>query len=107
MEYFIVGNANLYLPSNSQDKSMYPILWYDSDSDPKLLVGGFGLGVSGWKHLKGRINLKMNTGLARNVYWDEPYFMTENGIDAAGPFQVRSSDFTLGVSGCGPLPTEG
>lgn len=99
VEYFLTGNANLYVPINSPQKGMYPVLGYDDDVDPKFLIGGFGIGVFGWKPLSSRTVFKMNAGLARNVYWDEPYFLTENGIDGAGPFHVRSSDFTLRLSG--------
>ena len=99
VEYFITGNSNLYVPVNSPQKGTYPVLGYDDELDPKFLIGGFGIGVTGWKPLGSRTSLKMNAGLARNVYWDEPHFLTENGMDGAGPVHVRSSDFTLGLSG--------
>lgn len=99
VEYFITGSGNLYVPVNSPHKGMYPVLGYDDGADPKFLVGGFGLGVSGCRPLSDKTSLKINAGFARSVYWDDPYFLTEDGIDGTGPFQVRSSDFTLGLSG--------
>lgn len=35
-EYFITVNGNLYVPVNNPEKGMYPILWYDKETDAKL-----------------------------------------------------------------------
>jgi hypothetical protein len=58
------------------------------------------------KSLGGKTGLKMNAGFARNVYRDEPYFLTENGIDAAGPFSGTTFRLYIGVERRSPLPTD-
>jgi hypothetical protein len=49
IEYFVTTNANLHIPFADGDKGAYPILWYDKKSDPKLQIGGFGVGFTAIK----------------------------------------------------------
>jgi len=49
IDLYITLNTNLYLAGKSSDKAMFPILGYDKTTDPKLLVGGFGIGLSALK----------------------------------------------------------
>lgn len=45
-QWFFSPNWNLYIPTNTSNKGTYPIIGYDKESSPKLLIGGYGIGVS-------------------------------------------------------------
>ena len=45
-ESFFTINGNLLYPINNPNQGVYPILFYDKETDPKILVGGFGMGLS-------------------------------------------------------------
>ncbi len=73
-------SGNEYYPLNSENKSQYPILWYTSQDGRGVLLGGFGAGVSYEKQYKPTFSLKYQANLQRSVFYDEPYFATdENG----------------------------
>ncbi|MDZ4681141.1 MAG: hypothetical protein SH848_17775 [Saprospiraceae bacterium] len=74
-------SGNEYYPLNSTNKTYYPILWYTSKDDRGVLLGGFGAGVSYEKQYKPTFSLKYQVNLQRSVFYDEPYFATdENGF---------------------------
>jgi len=74
-------SGNEYYPLNSENKTYYPILWYTSQDDRGVLLGGFGVGASYEKQYKPTFSLKYQVNLQRSVFYDEPYFATdENGF---------------------------
>lgn len=98
IEYYFTANANLYLPINTPQKGVYPILWYDKTTDPKLLIGGFGVGVTALKSIKNKVSIKGQANISKHTYWDEPDLFTEDGIVGAAAI-TGSSDFTIGLTG--------
>lgn len=97
-EVFVTANTNLYVPFNA-DKGLFPVLGYDKEATPKLLIGGFGTGVTMFKTIREKTRLKVQSNISRHTYWNEP--MTFRTVDNQnlGTFSSRSSDYTLGVSG--------
>ena len=97
VEYFVSGNANLYLPFNSE-KGMFPILGYDKETKPKVLIGGFGVGFAALKNIKKRTSLKGQINISRSVYW-ESFIFTNNVAAVTGQTDATSTDYTLGLLG--------
>ena len=97
VEYFVSGNANLYLPFNSE-KGMFPILGYDKETKPKVLIGGFGVGFAAAKRLNDRTSLKGQVNISRSVYW-ESFVFTNNVAAVTGQTDATSTDYTLGLLG--------
>ncbi len=98
-EYFITVNSNVYLPGNTSSKGTYPILWYDKTADPKLMVGGFGIGFSVLKPIKSKITLKGQANISRHAYWDESVGFRTITNQPMGDFSSVTSDYTLGLAG--------
>jgi hypothetical protein len=101
LEYFITGNGNLYLPINNPEKGTYPILWYDQDTDPKLLIGGMGVGAAVWKEVHPRLSLKGQANLSKQASWGEPIGAGDGGGNSLGAFLGGSADYTVGVGAMG------
>ena len=98
-EFFIVANTNLYLPGAGSDKGIYPILWYDKSTKPKVLIGGFGVGVSVFRSVSENVSLKGQMNFSKNAYWDEPMELRGYNNEPLGDFKYGSSDFSLGIGG--------
>lgn len=71
VKLYLALNGNLYMPFGS-GKQTYPILGYDKDADPKILLGGFGFGFSAVKEWKDKFLLKAQVNTSRHAYWEEP-----------------------------------
>lgn len=97
-EYFITVNGNLYLPINNADKGVYPIIAYDKETSPKLLIGGLGAGISAYKTIHERLSLKPQVNLSKHTYWDKPIVVTNGLGTAIFPFLSGSSDYSLGIA---------
>jgi hypothetical protein len=96
-EWFISPNVNLYIPLNNPAKGVYPVLWYDSKTKPKLLLGGFGIGGTIRKNSGKKVNLRGQANLSKHTYWDEPVLLSDENGMAIGPFLAGSSDYMLGT----------
>ncbi len=96
-EYFLTGNGNLYVPRN-QGKGLYPILGYDKETKPKVLIGGFGVGFSAWKKIKPKTSLKWQGNISRSVYWEALQFTDPNNVPI-GDASASSTDYSLGLTG--------
>ena len=73
-------NGNETYPVFNQLKGYYPILWYSSDDDRGILVGGFGAGVSYQKPLTDSKQLKLQLNGQRSRFYDQPsIYLDENG----------------------------
>ncbi|HYC86026.1 MAG TPA: hypothetical protein VEB86_12430 [Chryseosolibacter sp.] len=96
VQFFVTGNINQYVPRASA-KGMYPVLGYDSDVKPKVLIGGFGVGVCGWMRMGSKSSLKAQANISRSVYWEEVNFYDQTNADL-GHYPVATSDITLGPS---------
>ena len=97
-EFFIVVNANLCLPGKAANRGVYPILWYDKTTSPKLLIGGFGAGLAALRPLGEALTLKGQASLSKHTYWDEPIELRGGNNEPLGVFEYGSSDFSLGLN---------
>lgn len=97
-EYFITLNGNQYLPIQNPEKGRYPVLWYDKETDPKLLIGGFGAGVSAFRPLKEKVSLKAQANLSKQTYWGEPVRLVDEVSLPTGDFLAGSSDYAVGIT---------
>lgn len=111
-ELFIGLNQNLYLPANSEKKT-YHIFWIDDGAPLKVRMGGYGIGASVYKPLKGNFKLKAELNISRQRYWEEPldfkndqnipqgyqnYFKTDHltGLNVMGHYFLGKK-FSLGT----------
>mgnify|MGYP005814018883 CR=1 FL=1 len=95
-ELHVTASANLFVPLGSSGKYMYPVLWYNSDTDPKFQVGGWGIGVTATKPFTEKWLLKSQFNISRHAYWDESYFFTEDGTVGAY-YTYRTVEYTVGI----------
>jgi hypothetical protein len=77
---------------------MFPILGYDKETKPKVLIGGFGIGFAALKNIKKRTGLKGQVNISRSVYW-ESFIFTNNIAAVTGQTDATSTDYTLGLLG--------
>jgi hypothetical protein len=97
-EYFFTVNGNLYVPTKGNEKGIYPLLWYDKQTDPKFLIGGWGAGLAALKRVKDRVSLKGQANLSRHVYWEPPYQFTDESGSPSGIFQAGAVDYAVGLA---------
>lgn len=98
IQWFIAPNVNLYLPIGTPYKGVYPVLWYDKETTPKVLIGGFGVGVSALKPYGEKLTLKGQANLSKHTYWDEPLMLTDENGSPVRDYLAASSDYTLGMT---------
>jgi hypothetical protein len=97
IQYFITVNANYYLPRNS-DKQAYPVLAYDKDSDPKLLVGGFGAGLTAIKNQNEKFLLKAQANISRRAYWNDPIGFRDVSNNPLGNITLKAVDYVFDIT---------
>lgn len=90
-ELFITPGVNIYIPGSSSAKSTYPIIGYKKNTDPRLLIGGFSIGVTVFKPLQTNMQLKLQGALSRNAHWNE--FI--NATDIAGNSLIGFKNSTI------------
>jgi hypothetical protein len=98
LEWFVSPNVNMYIPVNTPGKGTYPILWYDKKTQPKVLVGGFGIGTSVLKPFRENLTLKGRGNVSKQNYWDAPITLTDQNGSPLADFQSSSSDYNLGLA---------
>lgn len=98
IDFYITVNTNLYLPGKSSDKAMFPILGYDKGTDPKFLVGGFGIGLVALKWYTEKVSFKGQVNLNRVSYWNEPMLMRDVNGDPFFPYYYSSTDIAIGLN---------
>lgn len=96
-EIFLNAGINVYIPRGSSPKSMYPVLGYNRDTKPKILLGGVGLGAMFWKPIANNLNLKVFAGITKQTYWDEPVLMRDAVGRYVGAYQAGCSDYVFGA----------
>jgi hypothetical protein len=100
-QWFVAPNVNLYLPVGTPYKGAYPVLWYDKETSPKVLIGGFGVGVSALKPYGEKLTLKGQANLSKHTYWDEPIVLTDENGGPVKDYLTASFDYTLGLTATG------
>lgn len=101
IQWFITPNVNLYLPLGTSYKGVYPVLWYDKETTPKVLIGGFGVGVSALKPYGEKVTLKGQANVSKHTYWDEPIVMIDENGGPIRDYVAASSDYSLGITATG------
>lgn len=98
IKYYITANGNLYIPTGDSQKGVYPILWFDKETEPKVLLGGLGIGLSALKNIKPKLSVKGQANISKHTYWDEP-FQARNAVGAnLGSYTHGSSDYSIGIT---------
>jgi hypothetical protein len=98
-EIHVNANVNLYLPRAGATKSLYPVLGYNRNTKPKILLGGVGIGASLWTALANDLNLKLHTNISKLTYWDEPVTIRNAVGLYNGSYQAGSSDYIFATGG--------
>lgn len=99
VEYRLSLNGNIYFPMGEANQGVYPILWYDQDADPKVLLGGVGLGFSASKAIGQKLAIQAQSHLSKHTYWDEPIIIRTADANLLSPFVSGSSDYTIRLLG--------
>lgn len=98
VRYYVTVSTNLYLPFSSE-KKMFPIVGYDKELQPSVLLGGIGVGFTRWKQLKEKTSLRLHANFTRSTYWEPKLsFRDENNVPL-GNYSASSADYTLGLMG--------
>jgi hypothetical protein len=96
--YFISANFNLHVPFD-KEKGMYPILWYNKETTPKIQLGGLGVGITVMQPYREKINFQGQANLSRHVHWDESIDARSTQNQSEGVYPVSEVDYTLGITG--------
>ncbi len=95
IEYFIMVNCNVYVPINNPYKGVFPIVGYDKTVDPKVLIGGFGVGLTALKSFQNKLRIKGEFNVSKHNYWDETVGLRTISNQPMGDFVSSNADFTL------------
>ncbi|GGM94204.1 hypothetical protein GCM10010967_29260 [Dyadobacter beijingensis] len=98
-EWFLDANANLHIPGGGSKKSVYPVLAYNKNTDPKFLLGGIGFGAFMLRPLSADFHLKAHGYLSKVSYWDDPVELKSAVGEDVGIFQAGGSDYLAGLNG--------
>ena len=97
-DLFITLNGNLFIPVESADR-MFPIVGFNKELKPKLLIGGFGVGFAGQKMISGKFSLKTQGTFFRKAYWQQYLFRRGPLLsDIVGEATVSTFDYTMGAA---------
>lgn len=99
-KFYIHVGANLTLPSDQSSRATFPIIAYNDDFKPSLLLGGFNAGFTYNKHLSGKKYISAIISLARHSSWEEAFPFTDNQGLLYGFNKYNKVDYVLKV-----LPT--
>lgn len=98
-EWFLNANINIHIPGGGSQKSVYPVLGYNKNTDPKFLLGGVGVGVFMLRPIASDFHLKAHGYLSKISYWDDPIEMKSAVGENTGIYQAGGSDYVAGVNG--------
>src|SRR5690554_830934 len=92
LDFYLVANANLYFSGISSEKEVYPILGYNKDVDPKVLVGGFGIGGLVYKPIFGKFEAKGQINFTKHTYWEASQTLTDHSGSPIDIYYYGTSD---------------
>lgn len=98
LRVYLTGNGNLYLPRKSNQQS-YPILGYNGDADPKILIGGLGLGITLTGNINDRLKWHAQGNTSRRVFWDDPMLLTDPSNMPIGNVTWKGVDILTTITG--------
>ena len=98
-EWFLNANINLHIPGGRSQKSVYPVLGYNKNSDPKFLLGGVGVGGFLLRPVSHDFHLKAHGYLSKISYWDDPIELKSVLGENVGVYQAGGSDYVAGING--------
>lgn len=79
-------NGNETYITGNDLQGYYPILWYSSNDDRGVLVGGFGAGVSYTSAQRGIYQIKYQFNAQRSRFYDHPAIFTDENGEPLGGF---------------------
>ena len=88
----------MYLPGASSEKQVYPILGYNEEAEPKILIGGFGIGALIYKTINEKFKAKGQLNLTRYVYWDASQFLIDSEGNPVGNYFYGTAEYNLGLN---------
>ena len=91
-------NANEVYTFGNNELGYYPILWYSSNTE-KVLVGGFGLGISSSKSLSENFSLRAQINLQRSRFYDSPVPFNDANGQAIGAFFGVNTNYSANLFG--------
>lgn len=97
-EWYITANTNLYYPIQTPSKGVYPVLWYDKEADPSVLIGGFGIGGAVYHSLTEKFAVKGQLNVSKHSYWNEPVEVVDQNGNVYFSFIPSSVDYMAGLS---------
>jgi len=90
-EFGLHFNINEAYSLSNSELGHYPVLWYSSNSK-KVLLGGFGLGLSYEKSLQKKFDLFTQLNIQRSRFRDKPTrFLDENGQSLGNSNGINTS----------------
>ena len=98
LDIYVVANANLYLPGSASEKEVYPIVGYNKATEPKVLIGGFGIGALAFKTINEKLKVKGQLNLSKLTYWDAPQILTDGSGYPVDDYFYGTSDYILGLN---------
>jgi hypothetical protein len=95
-DLFITLNGNLFVPLQSEN-DMFPMVGYNKELTPKLLIGGFGIGFAYQKMMSKKLSIKAQGIVFRQAYWQQYLFRVGPQLsDVIGEGTVSTFDYTIG-----------
>ena len=96
-KFYIHVGTNLTLPSDESSRSTFPIIAYNDEFKPSLLLGGFNAGITYNKHLSDKKYISAVISLARHSSWEEAFPFTDNQGLLYGFNKYNKVDYVLKV----------
>lgn len=97
LEWYLNANTNIYIPGGNSEKGVYPVLGYNKNTSPKILLGGIGVGSYAFLPLSNSFNLKIHGQLSKLSYWDDPVLQRDHVGNDVGLFRAGGSDYMAGL----------
>jgi hypothetical protein len=95
IDWYINTSINCYIPTGDSEKSVFPVIGFNKNTSPKVLLGGIGFGIAAWVPVSNHIYLKPYLNLSKLTYWDDPMPIRDPVSNAMGHYQSWSSDYTV------------
>lgn len=99
-EYFITVGHNLRLPGNVGQKPI-PFVSWDRDREKKLLIGGENVGLSAFKTITPKLEIKTTINVSRQLFWREEVYFNKgpNLQDQLGRTTPATGEYYTSLTG--------
>ena len=100
-EHYLTLSGNLHIPHGTPEKGVFPILWYDKEVEPSILIGGLGVGYAFLRPTASGLIFKGQANLFRHIYWDEQAPLLDENGNRVQDFYASSADYSIGFAATG------